>query len=258
VPFTVSHVAAVMPLYRPLSKAHVFTAAVIGSMVPDFGMLLPRIPARWETHSLLGLFIFCLPVGLLTYWLTQILIKPAVLETLPDHAYARLRSAEPAPSLSKPRTWLPVIGALLFGALTHLVWDNFTHENAHVVRAIPMLGFDGPDFIGHPMRLYRWLQLVSSIVGLIIVLAGLALWLRHTPRPIEPLPRRLPVQERVLWSVLYFVPPLLMAAYVVWRVWSWHLPLTREWVLAGIAVNWVRGSALSLLLTSALIRLRLA
>jgi hypothetical protein len=83
-----------------------------------------------------------------------------------------------------------VIGALLFGALTHLVWDNFTHENAHAVRAIPMLGFDGPDFIGHPMRLYRWLQLVSSIVGLIIVLAGLALWLRHTPRPVEPLPRR--------------------------------------------------------------------
>jgi hypothetical protein len=92
-----------MPLYRPLSKAHVFTAAVIGSMVPDFGMLLPRIPARWETHSLLGLFIFCLPVGLLTYWLTQILIKPAVLETLPDHAYARLRSAHPAPSLSHSR-----------------------------------------------------------------------------------------------------------------------------------------------------------
>jgi hypothetical protein len=61
-PFTVSHVAAVLPVYRPLTRWRVFTAAVIGSMVPDFGMLLPGGLERWQTHSLPGLLNFCLPV----------------------------------------------------------------------------------------------------------------------------------------------------------------------------------------------------
>ena len=63
-PFTVSHIAAVLPGYRPLKRAHVLTAAVIGSMVPDFGLLVPGFMARWQTHSLPGLFTFCLPIGL--------------------------------------------------------------------------------------------------------------------------------------------------------------------------------------------------
>src|ERR1700684_3250871 len=95
-PFTVSHVAAVLPGYRPLSRAHVFTAAVIGSMVPDFELLVPGSMARWQTHSLPGLpglFPFCLPVGLLAYWLTLLLIRPAMLAVLPDRAYLRLQAA---------------------------------------------------------------------------------------------------------------------------------------------------------------------
>jgi hypothetical protein len=237
----------------------VFTAAVIGSMVPDFGMLFPRIPARWETHSLLGLFTFCLPVGLLTYWLTQILIKPAVLETLPDHAYVRLRSTEPAPSLSRPCTWVLVTGVLLFGALTHLVWDGFTHENARGVRSIPLLGYYGPDFDGHPMAIYRWLQLVSSVVGLAIVIAALIAWVRHAPVQKEPPARRLPRGERGIWLGLYLVPPMLFIAWAMWRFRLTGMSWTaNSWALVSIAVASIRGGALSLLLTSALIRLRLA
>ena len=94
-PFTVSHIAAVLPGYRPLTRAQMFTAAVIGSMVPDFGMLMPGTMVRWQTHSLPALFTFCLPVGLTAYWLTLLLIRPAVLEVVPDGAYLRLRAASP-------------------------------------------------------------------------------------------------------------------------------------------------------------------
>src|SRR5262249_2987270 len=100
-PFTVSHVAAVVPLYRPLSPVHVFSAAVIGSMVPDFGMLLPGSLERWQTHSFAALFSFCLPLGLIAYWLTQRLVKPAVAEVLPDSAYLRLRSEHPRTDLQR-------------------------------------------------------------------------------------------------------------------------------------------------------------
>jgi hypothetical protein len=49
-PFTISHIAAVLPAYRPLVRARLFTAAVIGSMVPDFGILLPGGLSRLQTH----------------------------------------------------------------------------------------------------------------------------------------------------------------------------------------------------------------
>src|SRR6185437_12709101 len=121
-PFTVSHVAAVVPAYRPLTRAHLFSAAVIGSMVPDFGMMLPGNLERWQTHSMAALFSFCLPLGLLTYFLTQTLIKPALLEVLPDGPYWRLRTAHPPVNLRRISTWIYVAIALLFGALTHLIW----------------------------------------------------------------------------------------------------------------------------------------
>ena len=75
-PFTVSHIAAVLPGYRWFTRANIFSAAVIGSMVPDFGLLAPGFLARWQTHSLEALFTFCLPVGLATYWLTLLLLRP--------------------------------------------------------------------------------------------------------------------------------------------------------------------------------------
>ena len=51
-PFTISHAAAVLPFARPLARWRLLSAAVIGSMVPDFGWFLPWRPARFETHSL--------------------------------------------------------------------------------------------------------------------------------------------------------------------------------------------------------------
>src|SRR5665213_3023818 len=198
-PFTVSHVAAVLPAYRPLSRAHLFSAAVIGSMVPDFGMLLPVTFARWQTHSFRALFSFCLPVGLVAYCLTQWLIKPAVLEVLPHGPYARLRAEHPSVALRSLRAWLPVVLVLLAGAVTHLVWDGFTHENAHGVRLFPQLLNYGPEMEGHSLQLYRWLQYGSSVVGLLIVAAALAQWLRHAPAPVPPPPRRLARRERGYW-----------------------------------------------------------
>jgi hypothetical protein len=260
VPYTVAHVAAVMPGYKLLTRAHVFSAAVIGSMVPDFGLILPRDPARIETHSLVGLFTFCLPVGLVAYWLTQLLIKPAILETLPDNAYLRLRSAHPAASLAKLTTWFTVSGALLFGAATHLIWDAFTHENARGVRALPFLSDYGPELEGHPLHLYRWLQYGSSILGVTVVVMALIVWLRHAPTPTSAPMRRIPRDERVVWRYLYLVPPAVSVVWVLWRT-RWmmsYTPYPLSWALGGVAVATIRGAVVSLLFISALMRIRLA
>lgn len=258
-PFTVSHIAAVLPGYRPLTRANVFTAAVIGSMLPDFGLLVPGFMARWQTHSFPALFTFCLPVGLTVYWLTLLLLRPALLEVVPDGAYVRLRAAHPAASIRQLSAWLYAAAALLLGAVTHLIWDAFTHENARGVRMFPLLTDFGPEIDGHSLHLYRWLQYGSSVVGLAVVLAALILWLRHAPTPSQPPVRRIARGERLVWRGAYLLPPLLAMGWVIRGVSSGNFsPLVNGVALGQVAVMGMRGSAASLLLVSVLIRARLA
>jgi Domain of unknown function (DUF4184) len=258
-PFTVSHIAAVLPGYRPLSRAGIFTAAVIGSMVPDFGMLAPVSIARWQTHSFEALFTFCLPVGLATYWLTLLLIRPAVLEILPDGAYVRLRAAPPPASIRRLRAWLYAAAALLLGAATHLIWDAFTHENARGVRMFPLLSDYGPEMAGHHLQFYLWLQHGSSLAGLLVVVLALGLWLRRAPAPLEPLARRIAPRERALWIAAYLLPSLLVIAWGFWHPWpGGRSALESGSILATIAVDTMRAALLSLALVSALILTRLA
>src|ERR1700686_3075010 len=258
-PFTVSHIAAVLPAHRPLTRAQVFTAAVIGSMVPDFGLLVPGFMARWQTHSLPGLFTFCLPVGLAAYWLTLLLIGPAMSEVLPDGAYLRLRAAHPAASITQLSAWLRAAAALLLGAITHLIWDAFTHENARGVRMFPLLTDFGPEMAGHPLHLYRWLQYGSSIVGLALVAIALVLWLRHAPAPAEAPRRRIGLHERVVWLGAYVLPSLLIMAWGFTRPGGrGSSPFTNGEVLGAILIRGLQYLAASLLLVSAAIRARLA
>lgn len=273
-PFTVSHVAVVVPVYRPLTRLHVFSAAVIGSMVPDFGMLLPGSLARWQTHSVFGLFTFCLPVGLLAYALTQWLIKPAITAVAPPAAYARLRSAHPPAPLNRPRHWVYVIGALLLGALTHLIWDGFTHEDGRGARMFPGLTDYGPDVGGHLFRVYAFNQYASSVVGLLIVIGALFVWLRHasqmarTPasalgaldatQPALPSPQRLARTERYLWMALYLVIPIAaIAGPAVRMTLHGHSLFQSRFTVGFLAVAGVRGLAFSLIAVSALLRARL-
>jgi hypothetical protein len=256
-PFTVSHIAAVLPGHRLLSRARVFSAAVIGSMVPDFGLLLPIFPSRVETHSLLGLFTFCLPVGLAAYWLTLLLIKPAMLEILPDGAYSRVREADAAPSGSGLRHWLTAALAILLGAITHLAWDAFTHEHSGGVRMFPVLRDYGLELDGHTLQLYGWLQYASSVVGLVAVIAALILWLRHVPRPPRYPVRRLRATERRSWAGLYLGAPLLAMLTTLW-LGRTAPPIPLSAWLERLAETGMRFSIVSLLLVSLLLRARLA
>jgi hypothetical protein len=234
-----------------------FSAAVIGSMVPDFGFLLwPGSLERWQTHSAAALFTFCLPVGLVTYCLLQWLIKPAVLQILPDRAYQRLSRANPSQSIWSLQGFVYVTIAILVGALTHLIWDGFTHESAHGVLMFPVLDAYGPDLEGHPVQFYRWLQYGSSIIGLLVVIIALSYWWRDTPSPSTRPERALGPLERQVWSWLYVLIPAALTVWTLLHFPRWVLP---RWgiVVGTLAIAAMRGCALSLLLVSALIRIRL-
>ena len=257
-PFTLSHVAAVVPAYRPLARAHLFSAAVIGSMAPDFGVLLPESLARWQTHSVQALVSFCLPGGLLVWWLTQSLVKPATLEVLPDGAWARARAQHPPLLPASAHTWVRVAGGILLGAATHLVWDAFTHEDAGGVRMLAVLDDYGPGFAGHSLRLFAWLQYGSSLLGLAVVILALASWLRHAPAPVPAPPRRLARPERIAWICAYALLPLLALAWSVARQYAaGHPPWMSVWAIGRDATAFLRGATLALLAVSLALRLRL-
>jgi hypothetical protein len=258
-PFTLSHIAAVLPAYRPLARAHLFTAAVIGSMVPDFGLLLPGYVPRPQTHSLAGLVTFCLPMGLLVFWLTMLLFRPAILEVLPDGAYLRLRAGPEPASILSLRAWLRASVALLLGAITHLIWDAFTHENARGVRMFPLLTDYGPQMGGHTLHLWRWLQYGSSVFGLVVVAAALVVWMRDAPAPAAPLVRHIERRERLLWLCAYLLPPLLIMTWALARETLVGMsPMTNGLALGLVFIRGMRYTAGSLLFVSTLIRARLA
>ncbi len=142
------------------------SAAVIGAMVPDFGCFFPGACQRLETHSAMALFTFCLPVGLIAYWVFQHLIKSPMMEVLPDGAYARWRPFAGPADFTSARQWLLAACGVLAGAVTHLVWDAFTHEGARGVRMFPCSKTRSSTsaVIGSPELLL--LQDVSSLIGL--------------------------------------------------------------------------------------------
>ena len=107
-PFTISHAAVVLPFSRLLARWRLLSAVVIGAMVPDFGLFFPWRVHRFETHSAMALLTFCLPVGLVTYWAFQYLVKTPICTSCPTSGFKLIpsvdlstRSFEGPPGLSK-------------------------------------------------------------------------------------------------------------------------------------------------------------
>jgi hypothetical protein len=143
---------------------------------------------------------------------------------------------------------------LLAGAITHLVWDAFTHEGARGVRMIPWLEDPIVEIGNHHMAGVRLLQNGSSLVGLVIVLGFVWYGLRRgganppvgTPHP--PQPRALRPAERRAWILAYVLAGVVLS--IAWLL-SAHvfesIPRTGSVSATGVAVAALRGAALALL-----------
>lgn len=250
-PFTLSHPATVLPFGRLLARWRLLSAVVVGSMVPDFGRFLPWQPARFETHSADALLTFCLPVGLATYWLFQWLIKVPLIELLPAGAHARWRESSAPADVSSIKQWVLAACGVLFGAVTHLVWDAFTHEGARGVRMFPVLEEPVVELGGHRLVGAHLLQDANSVAGLIVVIAIVAYGLRPGKPGDELAARRLERTERWFWIFGYLiVTAALSGLFFVSR----HAALG---TLNGAAIAFLRGAAAALISISAALRLRL-
>jgi hypothetical protein len=256
-PFTISHAAVVLPFSRLLARWRLLSAVVIGAMVPDFGLFFPWRMHRFETHSALGLITFCLPVGLASYWVFQDLVKTPVLEVLPEGAYARWREFSSPANVASVRQWLLAACGVLAGAVTHLVWDGFTHEGARGVRMIPWLEDPIVEIGNHHLAGIRLLQDGSSLIGLVVVLGFIWFGLRRGHGQAVP-GRLLRPAERRIWVLTFAIAVVVLSA--AWLLWARVVEPTGhsfKAVSTGVAVAVLRGLAMGLLCTSLALSSRL-
>ncbi len=225
-------------------------------MVPDFRVFFLGIP-RVETHSAGALFTFCLPVGLITYWVFQLLIKAPIVEVLPDGPYARWRPFAAAAEIRSWRQWLRAAAGILAGALTHLVWDAFTHDGGRGVRMFPLLDDSNIDFGSRHLPAIYALQDLGSVIGLAAVLVVICYGLRRGPQAAVPA-RLVSTRERWAWVLSYALAVLAFTiGFYVWA--KFGQPPTRSIVAraSGTAVASLRGLAAALLIVSLILDLRL-
>ncbi len=85
-----------------------------------------------------------------------------------------------------PLQWLLAACGVLAGAVTHLVWDAFTHEGARGVRMLPVLDESMVQLGRHHLMGARLMQDASSLLGLIVILAIVLYGLRGGGREASP------------------------------------------------------------------------
>jgi hypothetical protein len=253
-PYTISHVAAAVPFLRLLVRLRVLSAVVIGSMVPDFGYLMPIHPSRFQTHSAIALATFCLPVGMLCYWTFQRLMKNPLVNMLPDQAYMRWQPYSTPAAWGDPRQWLLAACGVMAGAVVHLAWDGFTHEDARGVRMLPELADPILEVHGHLLTGARLFQDLSSLLGLMIVIVTIVYALRPRGRLAVP-PRALTVFERRTWALGYAIATLGFGAGFL--ILDHALGASRWAAASSAAIALLRALVLAALCLSVLLKARL-
>ncbi|WBC16691.1 DUF4184 family protein [Micromonospora sp. WMMA1998] len=174
-PFTASHPAVVLPLLRPLGRLGVPPSAlVVGSLAPDLPFYVTVTSLTTWTHSLAGAVSLDVLVGAVAFVGWRTIGRPAAGVLLPG-LFTPSAGTVGGTRTGKARlNPLAVVAGLAVGALTHVVWDSFTHSGTWGFRHLPWLA------AAHgPLPGYEWAQYVSTVVGL----AVLAVWCARRARP---------------------------------------------------------------------------
>ena len=212
-PFTPTHILAVLPLW-PARQWLPFSALAIGTMMPDVALLFPLVDYA-QTHSPIGLFTVCLPLGVVGFLVFEMVMRGPLIALLPSWAQSRLRSSPQVPKDARLHVCLNYFAgvslAVVIGAYTHQVWDAFTHQGRWGTQLFPSLNSEF-HFWGHPIPGYKLLQYGSTIVGLpLLAILTLAALNRLIPHDIET--SAISGRLKVLAGLMLVVMPLVLCTY---------------------------------------------
>jgi hypothetical protein len=174
-PFTLAHPAAVLPIRR----FGIVSALIVGSVIPDAFHFLPGMGQSEFGHTLFGLLVFCLPVGMFCLWFFHEFLKLPCIELLPDeHARVIAGAVEDFRFLPSQRM-VQIVFSIFLGALSHLAWDSFTHDNGWAVQHWEALQGRIDLFPHYQIPRSELLQDLSTLVGVFVVALWYFLWFRR-------------------------------------------------------------------------------
>ncbi|MFF8776594.1 DUF4184 family protein [Streptomyces sp. NPDC015140] len=235
-PFTLSHAAAVLPGVRGdgTGRGRLVPAALVaGSFAPDMTYYAASfLPEAMEfgdvTHSFPGVFTVDVAVAwaLVGLWL---LVREPLVALLPSAHQGRVASlsrcgAPRARVLPSLVAWWYVSAVL--GALTHVVWDAFTHLDRWGMRVFPVLG---REIAGSP--LYWYLQYGGSAVAAVVIVVFLTRALRRTPRSGTPAVPALSARDRWWAAALLGGCAVAGAVRRATRWWEYWGHMAKPWEL---------------------------
>ncbi|AHN23808.1 DUF4184 family protein [Lysinibacillus varians] len=207
-PLTFAHPAAVLPFSRKSKYIH-FSAMVIGSMAPDFEYFLRGQPKGEIGHTFMGFITFNLPLVAFIYFIYHFFIHQTFVHYLPNILQDTSTNRVDSNKLLK---LVVFIYSALFGMLTHVVWDSFTHINGYMVLTFPTVFTKIYRIYGFDLPLYKFLQHGSTLLGFILIFGYMyfrALSQRHRNATVG-------VTDKIIyWSSLFVMTCSLVISWYV-------------------------------------------
>ncbi len=163
--FTLAHPAAVLEMVNNNRKYYNNAALIIGSMAPDFEYFIFFKPKSIIGHKLVGCLTLNLSLVFLIYFLFYNFIKNPLILHLPKQVSKKLGGIyRDTINLKSPIDYVVFIFSALFGMLTHIAWDGFTHKGGFFVNSFSILN---NKIFG--IYIYKFLQHGSTLLGIIII-----------------------------------------------------------------------------------------
>jgi hypothetical protein len=190
--------------------------------MPDLPYFVPRLTLSGYGHSLPGLFLFCLPAGLVSLWIFHAFIKRPMIALFPISHQKKLVPVAQGFTFLPIKRFLLIAMSVLIGAASHITWDLFTHDESWLVERVPTLQEHYRLFGEHSWALATYLQHFSSILGLVVITYYYVRWLRSSPSLNSVPTPHLPTYARMLLLVSFAVGVMLpTVARLMLNPWFW-------------------------------------
>ncbi|MEU3986443.1 DUF4184 family protein [Streptomyces sp. NPDC026672] len=267
-PFTLSHAAAVLPVVRTdgTGRGRLVPAVLVaGSFAPDMTYYAASVvPGGMEfgsvTHSFAGVFTVDVAIAwaLVGLWL---LVREPLVALLPRGRQGRIaaltRCGVPRGRVRPGGVAWWYVSAVL-GALTHVVWDAFTHHDRWGMRLVPALGWEAGG-----LPLYWYLQYGGSAVAAVVITVFLVRAVRRAPDAVAGVRDAvagvpvLSVRDR--WGALAVLGGCAAVAAVrrVVRWWAYRGAVAKPWeVVPTVCFGAGAGLVAGLLVYAVAVRVR--
>ncbi len=175
----------------------VLSALVVGSMMPDFEFFMRLSSGRVIGHTFEGIFLFCIPVGLVVLFLFHKLMKFPLLSLVPHSHQLRLFPVARRFRFFPLKNFMNIVFSLFVGSLTHLIADGFTHHDGFFVELIPLLSEPVVVLSQGTIRVYFLLQYAFSIVGALFLLYWYMKWYYKAEPEKQVVPHRFHISRKV-------------------------------------------------------------